>query len=79
MNLLNYYEQHDGFCANMLLIHGYTSKDKKKIMNDYSFLTDDEAGRKLVSCFTSSLVNAICSDRIKNNSHIKVEKLPFNQ
>lgn len=43
MNLLNYYEQHDGFCANMLLIHGYTSKDKKKIMNDYSFLTDEEA------------------------------------
>ena len=42
MNLLNYYEQ-DGFCANMLLIHGYTSKDKKKIMNDYSFLTDEEA------------------------------------
>lgn len=31
MNLLNYYEQHDGFCANMLLVHGYTSKDKKKI------------------------------------------------
>ena len=43
MNLLNYYEQHDGFCANMLLIHGYTSKDKKKIMNDYNFLTDEEA------------------------------------
>lgn len=43
MNLLNYYEQHDGFCANMLLVHGYTSKDKKKIMNDYSFLTDEEA------------------------------------
>lgn len=43
MNLPNYYEQHDGFCANMLLIHGYTSKDKKKIMNDYSFLTDEEA------------------------------------
>ena len=43
MNLLNYYEQHDGFCANMLLIHGYTSKDKKKIMNDYSFLTNKEA------------------------------------
>ena len=43
MNLLNYYEQHDGFCAKMLLVHGYTSKDKKKIMNDYSFLTDEEA------------------------------------
>lgn len=43
MNLLNYYEQHDGFCANMLLVHGYTSKDKEKIMNDYSFLTDEEA------------------------------------
>lgn len=43
MNLLNYYERHDGFCANMLLIHGYTSKDKKKIMNDYSFLADEEA------------------------------------
>ena len=43
------------------------------------YIFDDEAGRKLVSCFTSSLVNAICSDRIKNNSHIKVEKLPFNQ
>lgn len=43
MNLLNYYEQHDGFCANMLLVHGYTSKDKKKIMNDYTFLTDEEA------------------------------------
>lgn len=43
MNLLNYYEQHDGFCANMLLVHGYTSKDKKRIMNDYSFLTDEEA------------------------------------
>lgn len=43
MNLLNYYERHDGFCANMLLIHGYNSYDKKKIMNDYSFLTDEEA------------------------------------
>lgn len=43
------------------------------------YIFDDEAGQKLVSYFTSSLVNAICSDKIKNNSHIKVGKLPFNQ
>lgn len=42
------------------------------------YIFDDEAGRKLVSYFTSSLVNAICSDRIKNNSHIKAEKLPYD-
>ncbi len=42
------------------------------------YIFDDEAGRKVVSNFMSSLVDAICLGEIKDGSYIKVKKLPFS-